>query len=130
MSDPVLIRRLPPSLRSPTGWRTYVIFAVLNAAFVPIIYFFCVEAKGRSLEDLDIVFAAVEHGYDPVKVEQQLPYDLSVEEMRQRLGLPATAGDVESDVKDEAARVPLPDDVKEKDLMMEEAQVKTGTVDA
>ena len=36
--------------------RTYLIFTVLNASFVPIIYFFFPETAGLSLEALDNVF--------------------------------------------------------------------------
>jgi len=51
------------------SWRTYIVFAVLNAAIVPVVYFFFPETGGRSLEDLDVVFAlAYITGEDPVKV--------------------------------------------------------------
>ncbi|KAJ5851787.1 sugar transporter [Penicillium soppii] len=35
------------------GWRFYVIWIVLNAVMVPIIYLFYPETAGRSLEDMD-----------------------------------------------------------------------------
>ena len=38
------------------GWRTYVVFAVFNAAAVPIMYFCYPETKGRSLEEMDLIF--------------------------------------------------------------------------
>ncbi|KAG2038243.1 hypothetical protein BDR03DRAFT_954912 [Suillus americanus] len=51
------------------SWRTYIVFAALNAAIVPVVYFFFPETGGRSLEDLDVVFAlAYITGEDPVKV--------------------------------------------------------------
>jgi hypothetical protein len=68
------------------SWRTYIVFAALNAAIVPVVYFFFPETGGRSLEgdfarllssslanyimkDLDVVFAlAHTTGEDPVKV--------------------------------------------------------------
>ncbi|KAM7199420.1 General substrate transporter [Rhypophila sp. PSN 637] len=37
-------------------WRTFIIFAVLNASFIPIIYFFYPETKGLELEDLPLLF--------------------------------------------------------------------------
>ena len=37
-------------------WRLYIIWAVLNASFVPITYFFYPETARRSLEDMDDVF--------------------------------------------------------------------------
>ncbi|KAG1800326.1 general substrate transporter [Suillus plorans] len=51
------------------SWRTYIVFAALNAIIVPVVYFFFPETGGRSLEDLDVVFAlAYMTGEDPVKV--------------------------------------------------------------
>ncbi|KAF7193694.1 Sugar transporter STL1 [Pseudocercospora fuligena] len=38
-------------------WRTFVIFAVLNAAFLPMVYFFYPETKGIELEDIPLLFA-------------------------------------------------------------------------
>ncbi|KAJ3776565.1 general substrate transporter [Lentinula raphanica] len=39
------------------SWGTYIVFAALNAFIVPIVYFFFPETAGRSLEDMDVVFA-------------------------------------------------------------------------
>jgi sugar porter (SP) family MFS transporter len=39
------------------GWRTFVIFAVLNAAFIPMVYFFYPETKGLELEDIPLLFS-------------------------------------------------------------------------
>ena len=38
------------------GWRFYIIFAVLNLAWLPVIWFFYVETAGLSLEEIDRVF--------------------------------------------------------------------------
>lgn len=38
------------------GYQLYIIWAVLNASFVPITYFFYPETAQRSLEDMDRVF--------------------------------------------------------------------------
>ncbi|KAH9928045.1 hypothetical protein B0H21DRAFT_762792 [Amylocystis lapponica] len=38
-------------------WRTYIVFASLNAFIVPVVYFFFPETAGRSLEDMDVIFA-------------------------------------------------------------------------
>ncbi|KAF9265000.1 general substrate transporter [Marasmius fiardii PR-910] len=48
---------------------TYIIFAVLNAFIVPVVFFFFPETAGRSLEDMDIIFAlAHNERVSPVKV--------------------------------------------------------------
>jgi hypothetical protein len=38
------------------GWRTFIIFAVLNVAFIPMVYFFYPETKGLELEDIPLLF--------------------------------------------------------------------------
>ena len=38
------------------GYQLYIIWAVLNASFVPITFFFYPETAQRSLEDMDRVF--------------------------------------------------------------------------
>ncbi|KAF2247059.1 general substrate transporter [Trematosphaeria pertusa] len=38
------------------GWRTFIIFAVLNAAFIPMVYCFYPETKGITLEDIPLLF--------------------------------------------------------------------------
>lgn len=48
---------ITPVLISSIGWGTYLLFAALNAAFFPIIYFFYPETSGRSLEEIDLIFA-------------------------------------------------------------------------
>ncbi|KAI0771581.1 general substrate transporter [Trametes elegans] len=51
------------------GWGTYIVFAALNAFIVPVVYFFFPETAGRSLEDMDVVFAlAHNEGVSPVGV--------------------------------------------------------------
>jgi hypothetical protein len=54
--------------------RTYIIFAVLNAALVPTVYFLFPEPKGRSLEEMDVIFASAwADGVSPVKRAQTMP---------------------------------------------------------
>lgn len=38
-------------------WGLYLVYAILNAAFVPIIYYLIVETAGKSLEQIDKWFA-------------------------------------------------------------------------
>lgn len=40
-------------------WKTYVVFAVLNAFMVPCVYFFFPETAYRSLEEMDAIFQKV-----------------------------------------------------------------------
>jgi hypothetical protein len=52
-----MIVQITPIALNNIGYRTYIIFAVLNACWVPIIYFFFPETKGLELEDVDRLFA-------------------------------------------------------------------------
>ncbi len=47
----MIVQITPPSIQN-IGWRTYIIFALLNAFWVPIIYLFFPETKGLELEDV------------------------------------------------------------------------------
>lgn len=51
------------------SWRTYIVFAALNAFIIPVVYFCFPETAGRSLEDMDVIFAlAHKEGVSPVGV--------------------------------------------------------------
>lgn len=41
------------------GYQTYIIFAAINAAIVPTVYFFFPETAYRSLEEMDTIFQKV-----------------------------------------------------------------------
>lgn len=62
-----LLKRLAPILISSVAianiaWRFYIIFAVLNFAWFPIVWFFYVETTGLSLEEVDLMFKIKYHG--------------------------------------------------------------------
>ncbi|CAE7204472.1 unnamed protein product [Rhizoctonia solani] len=51
------------------GYHTYTVFACLNAFIIPVVYFYFPETSGKSLEDMDVVFAqAYNEGVSPVTV--------------------------------------------------------------
>ena len=52
-----MIVQITPIALTNIGYKTYIIFAVLNSCWVPIIYFFFPETKGLELEDVDRFFA-------------------------------------------------------------------------
>jgi|SRR5690242_10771223 len=56
------------------GWRTYIIFAVINAAMAPSVYFFFPETAGRSLEEMDEIFHKTTGPFDCVKIARELPH--------------------------------------------------------
>ncbi|KAI8944554.1 general substrate transporter [Xylaria longipes] len=70
MITPVLV-----SNTGTHGWGTYLFFAILNAIFFPIIYFLYPETSGRSLEEIDVIFAkGYAENISYVKAAQELPY--------------------------------------------------------
>lgn len=68
------------------GFGTFLFFGLINLTFIPFIYIFYPETKGRSLEEIDVMFAK---GYCTgewyVKVADEMP----------RL----TAGEIEEEAK-------------------------------
>lgn len=62
---------------TPIGFSTienryYIVFAVVNAAIVPAVYFFFPETKGRSLEEIDEIFAQSKSIFDPPRVARAM----------------------------------------------------------
>ncbi|CAG7556001.1 unnamed protein product [Fusarium equiseti] len=51
-----MIVQITPISINNIGWRTYIIFAVLNTLWVPLIFLFFPETKGLELEDVDHLF--------------------------------------------------------------------------
>ena len=55
------------------SWRYYIIFAVLNAAIAPIVYFFFPKTNGRSLEEIDEIFLQSKTIWDLPRIARSLP---------------------------------------------------------
>ncbi|GAB1215541.1 hypothetical protein ATERTT37_004732 [Aspergillus terreus] len=73
MSNFLIVMITPPAFAN-LGYQTYIIFAVFNAALIPCVYFFFPETKGRSLEEMDVVFASAHaEGLNPVKKSLKMP---------------------------------------------------------
>lgn len=51
----IVVEITPPGIAN-IGWKFYIIFALLNAAFVPVIYCFFPETRGIPLEAVDYLF--------------------------------------------------------------------------
>jgi len=47
-----MVVMITPVSFSSIGWKTYLIFAVINAAMVPTVFFFYPETAYRSLEEM------------------------------------------------------------------------------
>lgn len=53
---------MPITAIANIGWRFYIIFAVLNFSWFPIVWYFYIETKGLSLEEVDLMFKIKYHG--------------------------------------------------------------------
>ncbi|KAF2993954.1 hypothetical protein G7054_g4855 [Neopestalotiopsis clavispora] len=70
-----LIVMVTPIMITNIGWGTYLFFAAINACFLPVIYFFYPETAGRSLEEIDIIFAkGFVENMSYVKAAKELPF--------------------------------------------------------
>lgn len=87
-----------PIFMNTSAWGAYLFFAVMNYLFIPVIFFFYPETAGRSLEEIDILFAKAHvDGRQPWRVAATMP-KLSlkdIEEQGNQLGL--YDGDFEKD---------------------------------
>lgn len=72
LSNFLIVMITPPAFKN-LGYKTYIIFAVLNAAIIPCVWWWFPETKGRTLEELDVVFAkANAEGSNPVKEAKRM----------------------------------------------------------
>ncbi|CAK7210654.1 hypothetical protein SBRCBS47491_000848 [Sporothrix bragantina] len=70
-----VVAQITPPGTDNLGNKFWIIFAVFNASFVPIVYFFFPETKGRSLEDIDIIFRHTHSIFDAVSVAKRMTKD-------------------------------------------------------
>lgn len=68
-----LLAEVTPVGFATIDWQYYIIFAVLNAAIVPTVYFFLPETNGRSLEEIDEIFLQSRSIFDPPRIARSLP---------------------------------------------------------
>ncbi|KAK8171620.1 general substrate transporter [Phyllosticta citrichinensis] len=70
-----LIVMVTPVMLDNIKWGTYLFFAVVNACFFPVIYFFYPETRGRTLEEIDIIFAkGFMENMSYISAAKQLPF--------------------------------------------------------
>lgn len=94
-----------PIFMETSAWGAYLFFAMMNYLFVPIIFFYYPETAGRTLEEIDIIFAKAHvDGRQPWRVAANLP-KLSLKEIEdQGVQLGLYDGDFEKegfDVKED-----------------------------
>ena len=73
-----LVAEVTPVAFTDIGYRYFIVYCVINAICVPVVFFFYPETAGRSLEELDEIFASSKSIFDTVSVAKRLPHrDLS-----------------------------------------------------
>lgn len=93
-----LVVQVLPTMTASIGAYTFLLFALANVCFLPFIYFFYPETSGRTLEELDVVFA---HAHivkrRPTIIAAELPKltDHQVQAMTERYDIHGGAMDVE-----------------------------------
>ncbi|MCJ1304603.1 hypothetical protein MMC08_007416 [Hypocenomyce scalaris] len=96
-----LVAEITPVAITNIGYRTYIIFGVFNLAWIPIIYFFYPETKGKSLEQIDLLFTGpkvlIDISEDDLFEMQQRQIEHAAQENRVGLKGAATFGDAEHD---------------------------------
>ena len=66
---------ITPIMITNIHWGTYLFFAIVNACFLPLIYFTYPETARRSLEEIDIIFAkGYRENIGYVKAARELPF--------------------------------------------------------
>lgn len=75
------------------GYKFYIVFAIINACFLPPIYFFYPETAGLSLESVDRLFASG-NGYGG----GHLPAEDTDDAFRPQLKHTGSDGDVKQEV--------------------------------
>ncbi|EJD44146.1 sugar transporter STL1 [Auricularia subglabra TFB-10046 SS5] len=68
-----MVVMITPVAFSSIGYKTYIIFAVINAFIVPTIYWFYPETAYRSLEEMDSIFHKSTSVFDVVRVAHDEP---------------------------------------------------------
>lgn len=85
-----LIVMVTPVMVRDIKWETYLFFGALDACFIPVIWFFYPETAGRTLEEIDLIFAkAFVEKMSYVRAAEKLPKlpDEEIETVAAQYGL-------------------------------------------
>ncbi|RAL14472.1 sugar porter family MFS transporter [Aspergillus homomorphus CBS 101889] len=67
-----VVTEVTPKAVHSLGWRTFLMFGIFCVAAGIFVIFFAKETKGRSLEDMDVLFGAVDEGERKEAVEHTM----------------------------------------------------------
>jgi hypothetical protein len=66
------ITEITPNAVTAIGWRTFLMFNVFCLAMGVWVFFFVEETKGKTLEDMDVLFGTVDAAQRAVDIEMAL----------------------------------------------------------
>ncbi|CAL5874216.1 uncharacterized protein PFLUO_LOCUS8504 [Penicillium psychrofluorescens] len=69
-----MVVMITPVAFNNIGYQTYVVFAVINAFIVPVVYFFFPETTSRSLEEMDRIFRKTTNVFNVVSLARNEPH--------------------------------------------------------
>ncbi|KAJ5107836.1 Major facilitator superfamily domain general substrate transporter [Penicillium angulare] len=69
-----MVVMITPVAFDSIGYKTYIIFAVINAFMFPVVYFFFPETRRRSLEEMDAIFKKSTNVFNAVTISVKEPY--------------------------------------------------------
>ncbi|KAM6509636.1 hypothetical protein FALCPG4_017285 [Fusarium falciforme] len=90
--------KITPIAFANIGWKTFIIFAVLNACFLPMVYCFYPETKGIELEDIPLLF--VKGGVTGGVLSSKGGRTVMPHQHAQEMQLDAKVGGVREEVED------------------------------
>jgi len=67
-----LIAEVTPVGFATIGYQYYIIYAVIDTAIIPTVYFCFPETTGRSLEEMDEIFVRSKNVFDPPRVAKAM----------------------------------------------------------
>lgn len=75
-----VITEITPAAINHIGWRTFIMFGVFCLAMSIFVVFFLQETKGRTLEDMDILFGVISEDQRRADVDHVLSKGLELQE--------------------------------------------------
>jgi hypothetical protein len=76
-----VITEVTPNAVNHIGWRTFLMFGIFCASMGVYVFFFIKETKGRSLEDMDVLFGTVDESVRAADVERVLHKSVVTQEI-------------------------------------------------
>lgn len=79
---------ITPVAVNTIGYRYFIVYAVISASIIPLVYFFYPETMGRSLEELEMLFAEAPSIRAIVKESKRKPADGGIvsAHLREKIG--------------------------------------------